>query len=145
MSLTLKEIYRFEEFELNCVRRALLRDGQPVQLSPKAFEVLAYLVIHPGEVVTKEELIHAVWPESFVEEGNLAHQVSSIRRAFEDRAGYIVTIPGRGYQFTAEVKRHNPSPLERGNSSEPPPEGQTFVGMQTVREHTHIVVEEAVT
>ena len=101
MSLTIKEIYRFEEFELNRVRRALLREGQPVPLSPKAFEVLAYLVIHPGEVVTKEELIQAVWPESFVEEGNLAHQVSSIRRAFADRAGYIVTVPGRGYQVTA--------------------------------------------
>ncbi len=136
MSLTLKEIYRFEEFELNCVRRALLREGQPVPLSPKAFEVLAYLVIHPGEVVTKEELIQAVWPESFVEEGNLAHQVSSIRRAFADRAGYIVTVPGRGYQFTAEVERHIPAP---------PPAGQTFVGLQTVRERTQIVVEEAVT
>jgi len=145
MSLTLKEIYRFEEFELNCVRRALLREGQPVPLPPKAFEVLAYLVIHPGEVVTKEELIQAVWPESFVEEGNLAHQVSSIRRAFADRAGYIVTVPGRGYQFTAEVERHIPAPPERSDSGEPPPAGQTFVGMQTVRERTHIVMEEAIT
>jgi len=143
MSLTLKEIFRFEEFELNCARRALLRDGQPVQLPPKAFEVLAYLVIHPGEVVTKEKLIQAVWPESFVEEGNLAHQVSSIRRAFADRAGYIVTIPGRGYQFIAEVERRIPSPLERGDPGEPPPAGQTFVGMQTVRERTHIVLEES--
>jgi eukaryotic-like serine/threonine-protein kinase len=143
MSLTLKEIYRFEEFELNCARRALLREGQPVPLPPKAFEVLAYLVIHPGEVVTKDELIQAVWPESFVEEGNLAHQVSSIRRAFADRAGYIVTIPGRGYQFTAEVERHIPAQPERSGPGEPHPVEQTIVGIHTVRERTHIVMEES--
>jgi len=145
MSLTLKEIYRFEEFELNCARRALLRQGQPVPLSPKAFEVLAHLVMHPGEVVTKEELIQAVWPESFVEEGNLAHQVSSIRRAFADRASYIVTVPGRGYQFTAEVERHIPARANEVDPGEQVPAGQTLIGMQTVRESTHIVVEEAVT
>src|SRR5277367_2882642 len=127
MSLTLKEIYRFEEFELNCARRALLREGQPVPVPPKAFEVLAYLVMHPGEVVTKEELIQAVWPESFVEEGNLAHQVSSIRRAFADRAGYIVTIPGRGYQFTAEVERHIPARSNEVDTGEPTPTGQNLV------------------
>lgn len=144
MSLTLKEIYRFEEFELNLARRALLREGQPVPVPPKAFEVLVYLVMHPGEVVTKEELIQAVWPESFVEEGNLAHQVSSLRKAFADHAGYIVTVPGRGYQFTVEVVRHAPALPEQGGPSEPPPAGQTLIGIQTVRERTQVVVEESV-
>ena len=97
------DLYRFDEFELSRSRRTLLRDGQPVSLLPKTFEVLSCLVTHPGRVVAKEEILKAVWPESFVEENNLTQHISLLRKALADRAGYIVTIPGRGYQFTAEV------------------------------------------
>jgi DNA-binding winged helix-turn-helix (wHTH) protein len=64
-----------------------------------------YLVANPGRVVTKEEIFKAVWPESFVEEGNLARQVSSLRKALGDSASCIVTVPGRGYQFVAKVEQ----------------------------------------
>ena len=103
-------LYRFDEFELLPSRRTFARNGVPVPLSSKTFEVLAYLVANPGRVVTKDELLKAVWPEAFVEEGNLSQQIFILRKALADRSGCIVTIPGRGYQFTAEV--HTTSQLE---------------------------------
>jgi DNA-binding winged helix-turn-helix (wHTH) protein len=70
MSLLLSDVYRFDEFELVLSSRAFSRSGTQLPLSPKAFEVLTHLVINPGRVVTKEEILKAVWPESFVEESN---------------------------------------------------------------------------
>ena len=99
-----QEIYRFEEFELDPARRSLARNGNQITLSPKAFEVLTYLVMNSGRVVTKDELLKAVWPQSFVEENNLTQHISSLRKALAEKANYIVTIPGRGYHFTAAVQ-----------------------------------------
>jgi eukaryotic-like serine/threonine-protein kinase len=103
MSLLHNDLYSFDEFELSRSRRTLLRNDQPVALLPKTFEVLCCLVSNPGRVVAKDEILKAVWPESFVEENNLTQHISLLRKALTDRAGFIVTIPGRGYQFTAEV------------------------------------------
>jgi DNA-binding winged helix-turn-helix (wHTH) protein len=103
MSFSPFDLYRFDEFELSRSRRALHRNGRPVALLPKTFEVLAWLVENPGRVLTKEEILRAVWRESFVEENNLTQHISLLRKALADRAGCIATIPGRGYQFTAEV------------------------------------------
>src|ERR1700761_5349677 len=108
MSLTSKHIYQFAEFELRVSGRILTRDGKPIQLGSKAFEVLTCLVTHAGEVVTKDALLKTVWPESFVEESNLSQHIFALRRAFGDRAGFIVTIPGRGYQFTEPVREVTP-------------------------------------
>jgi DNA-binding winged helix-turn-helix (wHTH) protein/Tol biopolymer transport system component len=109
MSLFISGFYRFDEFELNPAHRTFARNGIPVSITPKAFEVLTYLVANPGRVVTKDELLTAVWPKSFVEEGNLVQHVFALRKALADRAGFIATIPGRGYQFTAQVEK-SPSP-----------------------------------
>ena len=103
MPPVLHDAYRFDEFELSRSRRTLLRNGKLVSLLPKTFEVLSYLVENPGRVVPKEELLKTAWPESFVEENNLTQHISLLRKALGDRSGFIVTIPGRGYQFTAEV------------------------------------------
>jgi DNA-binding winged helix-turn-helix (wHTH) protein/tetratricopeptide (TPR) repeat protein len=103
MSQAGKSVYRFGEFDLKVDSRQLVRQGERVPLGSKAFEVLLQLVRRAGEVVPKDELLRAVWPASFVEERNLTQQVSSLRKAFGDKAGYIVTVPGRGYQFTASV------------------------------------------
>jgi DNA-binding winged helix-turn-helix (wHTH) protein len=100
---SLRNVYRFDEFELSRFRRTLLRNGQTVPLLPKTFEVLSCLVENPERVLAKEEILRAVWPESFVEENNLTQHISLLRKALADRAGYIVTVPGRGYQFTARV------------------------------------------
>jgi DNA-binding winged helix-turn-helix (wHTH) protein/tetratricopeptide (TPR) repeat protein len=103
MPPVLNDSYRFDEFELSRSRRTLLRNGLQVSLLPKTFEVLSYLVENPGRVVSKDELLKTAWPESFVEENNLTQHISLLRKALGDRSGFIVTIPGRGYQFTAEV------------------------------------------
>ena len=98
------QAYRFEKFELGPSSRTFSRDGSKISLYPKAFEILIYLAANPGRVVTKEEIFKDVWLESFAEEGNLARQVSSLRRAMGDRADCIVTIPGPGYQFAAKIQ-----------------------------------------
>ena len=84
-----------------------LREGQPVAVTPKAFETLLVLVRRSREVVTKEELLKAIWPDSFVEEANLSQNIFMLRKALGDtmeERHYIVTLPGRGYRFAAEVR-----------------------------------------
>jgi DNA-binding winged helix-turn-helix (wHTH) protein len=88
--------------------RVLLQDGQPVSLTPKAFELLAYLAANPGRLLTKDELLQAVWPDAVVEESNLAYTVFAIRKALgesAESARYIETVPKRGYRFVAIVVR----------------------------------------
>ena len=73
--------YRFGPFVVDPKRRALTRDGAPVAVTPKAFDILLYLVQHPNRIVTKQDLMKAAWPDSFVEEGNLTQNVSLLRKA----------------------------------------------------------------
>ena len=103
MSLSSQDFYRFDDFELQPSRRLMLRKGERVALAPKTFEVLFCLVTHAGHVVLKEDLLKAVWPESFVEESNLTQHIFWLRKALADKSGYIETIVGRGYEFTGEV------------------------------------------
>ena len=136
MSLAENDIYRFDEFELAPSRRTFSRNGAQISISPKAFEILVYLATNAGRVVTKEEIFKAVWPTSFVEEGNLTQQISTLRKALGDRSACIVTIPGRGYQFAVRV--------EDASSADGSPEGQTEeILVQRVRERTQVVIEES--
>jgi DNA-binding winged helix-turn-helix (wHTH) protein/tetratricopeptide (TPR) repeat protein len=132
----MKDIYRFDEFELDPSKRILARNGAPAPLSPKAFDLLTFLVLNPGRVLSKEELLKSVWPDSFVEEGNLAQHISWLRKALGDRSACIATIPGRGYQFTAQVQVEHP--VDSLPESQP---GDIFV--QRVRERTHVVIEQS--
>ena len=98
--------YRFGEFVLDSGRRTLSRLDLPTALTPKAFDVLLYLVQNPNRLVTKEELLQAVWGDTFVEEGNLTQYISHLRKALGDNSEdtrLIVTIARKGYQFTARV------------------------------------------
>ena len=102
----MSDLYRFGPFALDSRRRTLSRDDSPVSLTPKAFDVLLFLVQHPNRLVTKEELVQAVWADTFVEDGNLAQHIWHLRKALGDASAdtrLIVTIPRRGYQFTANV------------------------------------------
>ena len=95
---------RFGDFTLDVAERRLLRDGRPVSLAPKAFDVLAALAARPGRLITKDELLKEVWPDSFVEESNLAYHVFALRKALGEAAdgqSYVETVPKRGYRFTA--------------------------------------------
>jgi TolB-like protein/DNA-binding winged helix-turn-helix (wHTH) protein len=99
-------VYRFGEFALDSRKRTLSRAESPVSLTAKAFDVLLFLAQHPNRLVTKEELLQAVWGDTFVEEGNLAQYISHLRKALGDvseDARLIVTIARKGYQFTADV------------------------------------------
>jgi Tol biopolymer transport system component len=97
----------------------LLYDGKPIPLPPKTFETLVYLVENPGRLVTREELIKAVWPNSFVEDGSLSVNISLIRRALgemPDGQPYIDTVPRRGYRFRCPVAVLDKEPLLPGPS-----------------------------
>ena len=102
-----KRFYRFGSFRLDPDTRVLLRDGDVVRLPPKAIDTLLVLLQSAGQCVGKEALIQAVWPDTFVEENNLAHHVSVLRGTLGNGEGgraYIETIPKRGYRFVGEVK-----------------------------------------
>lgn len=106
MSSIIRQLYAFGPFRLDPVNRLLERDGRQVQLSPKSYETLFVLVRSGGKVLSKDELLQAIWPDVVVEEANLAVNISTLRKALGESPGehkYIVTIPGRGYQFVAEV------------------------------------------
>ena len=99
-------LYRFGQFALDSRKRMLSRADSPVSLTPKAFDVLLFLVQNPNRLVTKEELLQAVWGDTFVEEGNLTQYISHLRKALDDNSEdtrLIVTIARKGYQFTANV------------------------------------------
>ncbi|HEY1743818.1 MAG TPA: winged helix-turn-helix domain-containing protein [Granulicella sp.] len=137
MPLTNRSIYHFGEFQLKTTARVLERQGVRVPLGSKAFEVLTHLVMHTGEVVTKDELLKAVWPNSFVEEQNLTQQIASLRKALGDKSTYITTVPGRGYQFTEAVRAMMaavpPSLLEETSEDV----------VHAMRTRTHVVIEES--
>jgi Tol biopolymer transport system component/DNA-binding winged helix-turn-helix (wHTH) protein len=107
MSQQIKRFYEFDRFRIDLTERALLCEGQFVPLTQKAFEVLLALVERHGGIVSKEELMAKVWPDTFVEESNLAQNVYTLRKALgqtPDGEGYIVTVPRRGYRFAAGVR-----------------------------------------
>jgi DNA-binding winged helix-turn-helix (wHTH) protein/Tol biopolymer transport system component len=107
MSHNTKELYEFGPFQLDPEKRLLLRNDQPIPLQLKAFETLLVLVRHGDQVVLKEDLMQAVWPDTFVEEGNLAQNIFVLRKTLGPMDGdqrYIATIPGRGYRLAAKVR-----------------------------------------
>jgi len=102
-----KQLYEFGPYRLDPEKRVLLRDHEPVPLQMKAFETLLALVRHSEDVVLKDELMKAVWPDTFVEESNLTYNISVLRKTLANGASerrYIITIPGRGYRFIEKVK-----------------------------------------
>ncbi len=102
-----RRFYEFGPFQIDAAERMLLRDGQPVPLTPKAFDALLLLVESGGRTIETNDLMNKLWPESFVEEGNLKVTIFKLRKALGesgDRKQYIETIPRRGYRFVAPVK-----------------------------------------
>lgn len=95
--------YEFMNFRLDVTDRLLLRGGEIIRLTPKVFDILLLLVQNSGRLLTKDEMISAVWPDSFVEECNLARNISTLRQALGDRK-LIVTAPCRGYRLSANVR-----------------------------------------
>lgn len=100
--------YRFGPFVLNLQRLRLQREGEDIELRPKAFDVLRTLIERTGSVVSKDELVAAVWPDVTVNDDALAQCIRDIRRALDDDGAHFVrTVPRRGYEFVAEVTAVN--------------------------------------
>jgi TolB-like protein/DNA-binding winged helix-turn-helix (wHTH) protein/Tfp pilus assembly protein PilF len=115
MSQLGSKIYAFGDFRLNAAERALYRQNQLIALTPKAFDTLLALIRHAGHIVSKEDLMQQVWPNTFVEEGNLNVNIFALRKVLAKADGnqmYIETIPRRGYRFRAEVQELCEKPAE---------------------------------
>jgi TolB-like protein/DNA-binding winged helix-turn-helix (wHTH) protein len=102
----ISDLYSFGEFRMDTHMRVLHKGEHPISLTAKAFEVLMLLVQHSGEVVSKDELMQTIWPDSFVEESNLTQTVFMLRKSLGETSSqkYILTVQGRGYRFGPEVK-----------------------------------------
>jgi pimeloyl-ACP methyl ester carboxylesterase/DNA-binding winged helix-turn-helix (wHTH) protein len=129
-------VYEFGPFRLNPAERLLTRNGQPIQLTPKAFETLLLLAQHSGRVLDKNRLMQEIWPDSFVEETNLAQNISILRKALgegQDGMKLIETVPKLGYRFVMPV-----SELRADQISPQPASGMI------IRERTRsrIIIEE---
>ena len=100
-------IYRFGEFEVNPHTRTLKRKQGAVSLSRRSFDLLLFFVQNPGRILSKDELLKNIWPDSFVDENSLAKSISMLRKALDENPAeskLVLTIPGRGYQFAAPVE-----------------------------------------
>src|SRR5271156_1794837 len=129
MSNQASQLYEFGPFRVDPRECLLLRDGEALALTPKAFETLVVLIQNAGHLMAKDELMKTLWPDSYVEEVNLSQNISILRKALGDTAQgsrYIVTVPGRGYRFTEKV-RFVPQPDD--------------IMLQS-RSITHVVIEE---
>ena len=107
MSKGERHLYEFGDFRLDASERLLSRRGVTVPLTPKAIDVLLALVDQPGRLLDKEILLKTVWPDSFVEENNLADNIFKLRRVLGDGENgprFIETVPKRGYRFVADVR-----------------------------------------
>src|SRR4026208_2186974 len=105
-----KQLYEFGPFCLDPAEHTLFRDGQPIPLRPKVYDLLVVLVESRGHLVDKEQLMSSVWAEQFVEEGNINKNISMLRQALGESDGgtkFIETVPKRGYRFVAEVREVN--------------------------------------
>jgi DNA-binding winged helix-turn-helix (wHTH) protein len=100
-----RQIYSFDDFTLDLDRGCLLRSGQEIRLRPKSFEVFKYLVEHQGRLVSKHDLMHAVWADAFVTDDSLVQCLIEVRRALGDESRrYVKTVPRRGYIFEAQLR-----------------------------------------
>jgi Tol biopolymer transport system component/DNA-binding winged helix-turn-helix (wHTH) protein len=141
----MKSLYHFGPLTLDPNKRALFRDGKPVALTPKAFDVLLFLTQNPNRVISKEELLKVVWAGSFVEEGNLTQNIFLLRKVLGEETGdpsLIVTVPRVGYQFAAEVATSQLAPV-LGPDPVPVISPGNLV-LQGVQSTTHIVIEEEI-
>jgi DNA-binding winged helix-turn-helix (wHTH) protein len=103
-------IYEFGPFRLDPAERLLLRGQQPITLKPKTFDLLVLLVEHHGRLLTKQQLMDGLWPGTSVEEGNLTHTISTLRKALgdgQDGNQFVETVPTRGYRFVSAVREQS--------------------------------------
>jgi len=117
-----ESFYEFAGLRLDVVNRLLIRQGEPVALAPKVFDTLLFLVQNSGRILEKDELMRSLWPDSFVEEGNLSQNIFVLRKILGNAQNgnhLIQTLPRRGYRFVATVKQIDASAPENGHLGSP--------------------------
>ncbi|MBA3915645.1 MAG: winged helix-turn-helix domain-containing protein, partial [Acidobacteriales bacterium] len=138
-------MYEFGSFRCEPSEHLLLCEGKPVSLTPKMFDILVAFLRSQGRLLSKDELMRTVWPDSFVEEANLTVNISALRKALgetADRQPYIETVPRRGYRFVVPVRevseadRASSSPESQGKGQVPPPVSSAGDGAPSVRTHS---------
>jgi DNA-binding winged helix-turn-helix (wHTH) protein len=134
MQPPINQLYKFGQFCLDVSERVLIRDGRVVPLSPKLFDTLLVFIENRGRILGKDELMQMIWPNTFVEESNLTHNISQIRRALGD-GEYIETIPRRGYRFISEVQtvRREAQGAETVETGRPKKTGGDWVKLCKIR------------
>lgn len=120
-------VFRFRGFQFDTVERRLTRNGEWVDLTPKAMDILAVFVERPGELITRDQIIGSVWGSTLVEEGNLSVQISKLRKALGETRDqrYLDTVAGSGYRFIASIEQisngcrpaHSPDPIHTSNGN----------------------------
>jgi eukaryotic-like serine/threonine-protein kinase len=147
MSTKPEGVFQFGEFQIDPRSRTLRRGKTTVALNFRTFDVLLYFVQNPGKVLTREELLKSVWADALVDENSLAQSISALRRALEEKPGdnnYVVTLPGRGYQFVSQVQAiapETPAVVPDATVAGPAPNGMIFQ-QQTIR--TSVITEDRV-
>src|SRR5215831_3530727 len=121
MPLAVNCLYEFDKFRLDPSRGVLLQEGVPVSVTTKTLAILLFLIQRRHETVSKDALLKAVWPDTFVEEANLTQHISMLRKALgeapQDRR-YIATVPGTGYRFVAQVREVPEDGSQEHNTAE---------------------------
>jgi DNA-binding winged helix-turn-helix (wHTH) protein len=141
----------FGPFSVTKARRLLERDGEPVPVGSRAFDILTHLLEHHGRVVSQRALLAAAWPDTIVGQGCLRLQMAALRKALgngTDSYNYIINVPGRGYCFTAPISRQDEveaSPLLAGipiRRPNPLPKPTTLVGRaEAIAEVKHWILK----
>ena len=117
-----RQKFEFDDFLLDAKEKIILRGGKPLPITPKAFQLLLVLVENHGHLVEKDELMNAVWADSFVEEANLAFTIGLLRKVLDDDAQkpqFIETVPKRGYRFIAELRENEQTQSEIMSEHQP--------------------------
>src|SRR5262245_38211803 len=141
MSQSSNKLYEFGAFRLNAVERVLWRGEEMIVLPPKVFDTLWMLVKEEGRVVSKSELMDAIWANAFVEEGNLSQNIYTLRRALgvdEHGRQFIETVPRRGYRFAVPVRLLDDAPTNGANDS------QTITPSQAAPVSPSVVAEKEI-
>ena len=128
MSEETKHFYEFGPFRLDPRKRRLMRDGEPVRLTPKALDLLLVLIEERGRTVEKDELLEKVWAGTVVEENNLNQNITALRKSLGDSrqdSQFIVTVPGIGYRFVADVRRVDGEVLPQKHKAAPQKDEKT--------------------
>lgn len=147
MSIENKGILRFGDFEIDPVARSLRKHGERIPLTRRSFDILLLFARHPGEIVSREDLIKGVWSDTFVDENTLSQSISTLRKSLAERPGdnnFIATLPGRGYQFVAQVTEVPVSPPDGISPKTPQPAPNNPAHALLLEDRvvrTHIVTE----